>query len=238
MKRIFKRLNRSRKLGQFLRRNILKPKWLYFLRSNPHPISEYCGFDRGTPLDRFFIEAFLEKEKINVKGRCLELLDDSYTKRFGSGQVIQNDVLDINPENPNATIIDDLRCLKHIKSDTYDCIILTQVLQFIDDVDSAIAECYRILAPNGVLLATLPALSRADGASGVEADYWRFTTASAKYLFFKVFEKENVVVTSYGNARTGIFFLAGLAIEDVPKRLFMQEDGNFPTIITVTARKV
>ncbi len=35
---------------------------------------------------------------------------------------------------------------------TYDCIILTQTLQLIDDLGAAIAECSRILRPGGVLL--------------------------------------------------------------------------------------
>jgi len=187
------------------------------------------------PLDRHFIEDFLERNSVDIQGACLEVLDRRYTMRFGGEAVISTDVLDIDRKNETATIIDDLRDARSIASDTYDCIVLTQVLQFIDEPAAAIAECHRILKQNGVLLITLPSISRADCASGNERDYWRFTQAGARHLLSKHFE--DLSIETYGNARTGMYFYAGFAQEDTPAKLLRINDPDFPTIISVRAKK-
>ena len=58
--------------------------------------------------------------------------------------------------NPQATIVADLTDAPHIPDDTFDCAIVTQTLQFVYDVRAAFATLHRILAPGGVLLATVP----------------------------------------------------------------------------------
>lgn len=226
----------SQKIKHILKR-IVRPKLFYFLSSSTKPISKYYGFDRGAPIDRFFIEDFLKRNKDHIQGACLELLNNSYTKKFGNERVLKSDILDIDITNKDATIIDDLRKLETIKDNSYDCIILTQVLQFIDDVDIAIAQCYRILKQNGTLLITLPSISRIDCISGVEGDFWRFTQASAKYIIEKKFESRKTLIESSGNARLGIYFYAGLSIEDISKRILKKNDPNFPLIITIRAIK-
>jgi SAM-dependent methyltransferase len=57
-----------------------------------------------------------------------------------------------------VTIVADLATAGHIPSDTFDCIILTQTLQYIFDLPAAVRAIYRILAPGGVLLASVPGI--------------------------------------------------------------------------------
>jgi SAM-dependent methyltransferase len=235
--RILKKEPRIHAFGRWLRRVIFHSKLIYFLSNTTRPLSDQYGFDRGIPIDRFFIEDFLKKNKLDIKGKCLEVLDNNYTTIYGEKRVTESDVLDINLENKKANIIDDLRNLQTISNDTYDTIILTQVLQFIDNVDSVISECYRILKPGGTILATLPSISRADCTSGVPGDFWRFTQASARYLFEKKFKPETIEVDFYGNVRSGIYFYAGLALSDTPRKVLLDKDDNFPTIITISAKK-
>lgn len=216
-------------------RRIIRPASLFPFSRRTYPLSDYYGFDRGTPIDRFYIENFLSQHSNKVRGKVLELLNDHYTKKYGGVNVITNDILDIDKTNAKATIFDDLRTLEKIADETYDCIILTQVLQFIDDFDVAIKQCHRVLKPGGVLLATVPALSRVDVASGLEGDYWRFTATGAKYAFSKHFR--NLTITSRGNCRTGRYFWCGYAQEDVSVHHFSVDDPNFPVIITICAQK-
>lgn len=218
-------------------RNIIKNKSIYFFSTSTKPVSDIYGFDRGKPLDRYYIEKFLDENKKNIHGVCLELLNNVYTKKYGGDDITESVVLDIEKGNKNATLISDLRNLTEVADNTFDCIILTQVLQFIDDVDAAISECYRTLKSGGTLLVTMPSISRVDCASGEKGDYWRFTTASALFLFEKKFKKEKVSINSKGNARVGLYFYAGLSEEDTPKKLFHTDDRNFPLIITVKATK-
>ncbi|QWD89162.1 class I SAM-dependent methyltransferase [Polynucleobacter sp. MWH-CaK5] len=218
-------------------RNFLKSKYPYLVLNKPHPISEWCGFDRGTPMDRYYIEYFLESQQQLVRGVCLEVLNNTYTTYYGGDNVLSSDVLDIDASNRNATIVGDIRQLDAVDDETFDCIILTQVLQFIDNLDASISECNRVLKTGGVLLVTLPAIGRVDSISGVHGDYWRFTTASAKYIFEKKFSRDKVLIKSFGNVRSAMLFYAGMAIEDISKSVLDVVDENFPMIIAVKAIK-
>lgn len=220
---------------KLLRRIVNNKLFLPFYLRAGKPISDYYGLDRGTPVDRFFIERFLAEHTTYIKGNVLELLNDHYTKRFGGKEVTKSDILDIDALNKEATIIGDLRNLKEVANETYDCIILTQVLQFIDDTDAALKECHRILKPGGVLLATVPALSRIDCVSGDTGDFWRFTAAGAQFLFAKYFK--DVITKNEGNASIGVYFLLGLAQEDVSSSIFAKHDGAFPVVVTIFAKK-
>lgn len=230
-------------------KKILSPsarKWLrrqynpvssYFFSSSTKPLSEWHGFDRGTPLDRFYIEGFLEKNKHLIHGTCLEIFDDTYTKRFGETRVAKADILDIESSNTNATIIADLRNMPQIADNSYDTIILTQVFQFIDAPEAALRECYRILKPGGHILATLPCLSRMDRISGIDADYWRFTKAGTKVLFEKAFEPSKLRIESCGNVRSGILSWIGASVEDASRHILEKNDAQFPLLINVVAEK-
>ena len=72
------------------------------------PLSRSWGYDRGTPIDRAYIEQFLASHSEDVRGACLEVLNADYTHRFGGERVTSSDVLDINPANTAATIVADL----------------------------------------------------------------------------------------------------------------------------------
>ena len=77
------------------------------------PFSDHYGWDRGTPVDRFYIDAFLAEHAGEIKGRVLEIGDAEYTKRHGGDRVTQSDVLHASPGNPQATIIADHYELTH-----------------------------------------------------------------------------------------------------------------------------
>jgi SAM-dependent methyltransferase len=215
-------------------RRLRRPARLGSLRRT-RPLSDEWGRDRGTPIDRYYIERFLDRERASVHGRVLELLDDSYTRRFGTG-VEQRDVLDIDGANPNATIVADLARADAVPSASFDCFILTQTLQFVYDVPAAVEHVSRILKPGGVVLCTLPSVSRV-ARRYLETEYWRFTAASARTLFEASFEPDLVAVESHGNVLTSIAFLAGLAAEELSEQELEDADPFFPTVICVAATR-
>lgn len=215
---------------------LIRSKHIYFLTNSVKPISNNYGSDRGSSIDRYYINKFLSKNQKLINGHCLEIADNVYTKQFGQDKVTQSEILDIDIENKKATIYGDLKKLP-IPDNIYDCIILTQVFQFIDNLESAINECYRILKPGGNLLVTLPSISRIDIAGGINNDYWRFTAASAKYLFSKKFADQNLEIKSQGNALAGLGFWIGLAKEEINQNKLDYRDENFPCLITVKATK-
>ena len=216
-------------------RRILHPSRMGTLRRT-QPLSDVWGFDRGTPVDRRYIEQFLHTYRGVITGRVLEVQDSRYTERFGTA-VLQRDVLDIDPANARATWIADLAAADTIPSSLFDCIILTQTLHLIYDTQAALAHVYRMLQPGGTALVTLPAVSRVSRGVGVDGDYWRFTVASARRLFGTVFGAQHVDVRSYGNVLTAMAFLTGMAAEELRTHEIQAHDPFFPVIVGIKATK-
>lgn len=200
------------------------------------PISAEWGADRGRCIDRYYIEQFVESQAADVHGHVLEVHDDDYTRAYGGARVVRSDVLDIDPVNPRATVIADLRQAHAIASASYDCVILTQTLHVIYDVRAVLRECARILKSGGVLLATLPCASRLAPEQGPDGDFWRFTPSAARRLFEESFAPDRVDVRAYGNVLVNIAFLYGLACHEITEREFEVHDPYFPALIAVRAR--
>ena len=200
------------------------------------PVSDHWGWDRGKPVDRYYIEQFLTEHAADMRGRVLEVKDSEYSRRFARGAT-RLDVLDLDASNPNATIVADLSVGDGIPADAFDCFVITQTLQFIYEVHAAIVQCHRLLAPGGVLLATVPVVSRIAHDDGLEWDYWRFTAASCRRLFGDVFGAQQISVRTWGNVLAGVAFLRGTAFEEIPRRKLDVNDPYFPILVTVRAVK-
>jgi|ERR1041384_153005 glycosyltransferase involved in cell wall biosynthesis len=201
------------------------------------PISRVFGFDRGTPIDRYYIEAFLAANARDIKGRVLEIGDDAYTRRFGGARVTHSDVLHVSEDNLHATIVADLENADHIESKSFDCIILTQTLHLIYDVRAAIATLHRILKPGGVLLATMPGISQIDHYDWGDRWYWSFTGLSAKRLFGEKFSDDNLKIETHGNVLASVSFLYGLVVEEMREEELEFADADYPLVITVKATR-
>jgi glycosyltransferase involved in cell wall biosynthesis len=201
------------------------------------PISRQFGFDRGLPIDRYYIENFLTCYAGDIDGHVLEIGDNSYTRRFGGQHVSTSDVLYATEGNPTTTIVADLTDADHIPSDTFDCIILTQTLHFIYDVRAAAQTLYRILKPGGVLLATVPGISQIGIDEWTESWYWSFTVSSAQRLFQEVFGVDNIKIEAHGNVLAATAFLQGLPAEELSRGELEYRDPYYQLLITIRAVK-
>ncbi len=217
---------------------LIKPKKSYFLfntkKRSLKPISKCYGFDRGTPIDRYYINKFLDEHKEYIKGHCLEITDNAYTIKFGENRVTKSDVLDIDEKNKKANIKGDLRDLNNIVDDKYDCIIATHVFGIIDEYQKSIKECYRILKPGGVLIATVSAMGV---AAQVEFSYWRFTQTSMRYVFDRIFPSKKNKIISYGNVLSGQAFWVGMGTEELTEAELEFSDPRYAIIVGIVARK-
>ena len=200
--------------------------------SRESPLSDVWGIDRGRPVDRYFIESFLNEHAADVHGHVLEVKDPGYTARFGGDRVRRSSVLDIDPDNRVATVIGDLATPGGIPLDGVDCFILTQTLHIIFDIEGAVREAVRLLSPGGVLLCTIPAVSRVNYEDGglEHGDFWRLTAAAVRRLFEQLPQVERLEVKTYGNVRTCAAFLYGLAAEELPEDVLDHHDPWFPLL--------
>lgn len=195
------------------------------------PLSPNWGLDRGRPLDRYYIEAFLERHGADVAGDVIEIKDPWYTQCYGGESIRSSSVLDIDENNAKATIVADLAAADQIPPESFDCFILTQTLNIIFDVREALKHAIRVLRPGGVLLVTVSALNRIsyeDG--GLDGDYWRFTEAALRRLFSEVAPVENIEITGYGNVLACTALLHGLAIHELTTEELDVCDPYYPLI--------
>ena len=175
------------------------------------PIDPNWGFERGTPIDRVYVERFVGAHASDIRGRVLEIAAPDYTTRFGTG-VERVDVLMAREGNAQATIVADLADAPQIPDGTFDCAIVTQTLQFVWDVSAALSTLHRILAPGGVLLATVPGITKISPPEDEEfGEWWHYTARSARRLAEQAFGEGAVEVEAFGNVLAAAGFLYGLA---------------------------
>jgi len=200
------------------------------------PVSRTFGLDRGTPVDRYYIEKFLARHAGDIRGRVLEVGDATYTRHFGAERVTQSDVLHASPGNRHATIVGNLATGEGIPRSAFDCIVLTQTLLCIENVAAAIKHAASALKPHGVLLATVPGISQISRYDMDRwGDYWRFTTLSAHRLFEAEFGEASLSVQAHGNVLAATAFLQGICVEEMATSELDTVDPDYELVITIRA---
>ena len=201
------------------------------------PIDPNWGFERGTPIDRVYVERFIGAHAADIRGRVLEIAAPDYAIRFGRN-VERVDVLMAREGNPQATIVADLADARQIPDAAFDCAIVTQTLQFVFDVRAALATLHRILAPGGVLLATVPGITKISPPEDEEfGEWWHFTARSLRLLAEEAFGESAVEVEAFGNVLSATGFLYGLAASDLREEELAAHDRLYEVIVGVRAMK-
>jgi SAM-dependent methyltransferase len=221
-------------LRSWRKRRSIRPVDMGALRRTT-PVSRVWGSDRGRPVDRYYIEAFLERNRADIRGRCLELGNDIYVRRFGA-DVTRTDVLHVEQGHAGVTIVGDLVTGEGLPSDAFDCIVLTQTLHEIYDVPRALRGVHRMLRPGGVVLATAPGISSIIHPDAeLWGDFWRFTTYSLERLFAEAGLAAEI--RSYGNVLSSAAFLYGLATRELTTEELDASDPDYQLVLTVRAVK-
>lgn len=198
------------------------------------PYSRRFGEERGTPVDRYYIDSFIECNKDKIHGCVMEIGDNTYTQKFGCG--VTNSYILHALGLGNNTIKGDLVSGEGIDTEFLDCFICTQTIQMIYDFDSTVKTMYRSLKYGGNVLVTLHGISQLSISDYDRwGEYWRFTSKSAEILFKKYFDE--VKVSTYGNVKTATAHLYGLCREDLSDEDYGFNDRQYPLIVTVLASK-
>lgn len=201
------------------------------------PISRNFGFDRGQPIDRWYIERFLARHVTDVRGRVLEFGDDAYARRFGH-ELDRIDVADVDAANERANLTADLNSFDALPAETYDCIICAQVLLLVWDLPTAVRTLHRALRPGGVLLATVPGITRTcRDEDGRWTDYWRLTSGAARRLFAEAFADDDLEVTGEGNVLAAVGQLHGLASAELEEGELAVADPDYEVIVAIRAHR-
>ena len=202
------------------------------------PVSRAFGSDRGLAVDRYYVERFLESRRPDIRGRVMEVGESTYTRRFGGEKVSRSDVLHVHDRNPTATIVGDLAHCPHVPDESFDCIILTQTLQLIFDLPAAMRSLNRILAPNGVLLVTVPGMSQVADSEWRKTWYWSFTTLAVERLLSEGLPGADIDVRASGNVLAATAFLQGISASELSQKELDIADPDYQLLITARAVKV
>ena len=204
---------------------------------SPLPISQDFGFDRGTPIDRYYIEGFLARHRADIRGRVLEVGDATYCERFGKGAVRHQDVLHVSKDARGATIVGDLAEPGVLPERAFDCMVLTQTLHLIYDMRAAVERIHGALRPGGVVLLTVPGISQLDRGEWNSTWSWSLTPYSARRLFSEFFAESQLQVSVFGNVFAATAFLQGVALEEIDREKLDELDAVYPVIVTVRAQR-
>lgn len=204
---------------------------------NVMPVSDVFGFDRGTPIDRYYIEKFLRANGKYIKGTVLEVAEREYTRKFGGDKVEKSLVLSFAPGD-NVDIVGDLSTGEGIPENIADCFICTQTFPFIFDIQSAARNAVKMLRPGGRLLVTVSGITQ---ISRYDMDrwghFWSFTDLSLRKLFEQIPEVESVDVETHGNAKVAACFLYGLAQHELSYEDLEYVDRDYQLNITAVIKK-
>lgn len=204
------------------------------LRLQHGPVSDWYGFDRGTPIDRPYIEAYLTRHAADIRGRVLEIKSDDYARRFGGTRLDRVEVLDVDADNPHATLVADLDVPGVLPRETYDCVLLTQTLQFLNPA-VALPTLYQSLLPGGVMIVTTSALTRLETA---DTDRWRLPPTGLRELYCTLLPPDaEIEVEGRGNAVAAAAFALGLAVEELGVRRLEPVDWRYPVVSLSRVRR-
>ena len=204
-------------------------------------MKQIFGMRFGTYIDRYYIGKFLEANKQHIKGRILEVAEDTYSRMYSdktaSGETVF-ETLHYDGSEGDNTIIGDLSHPDSLPVDRYDCFICTQTYMCIFDVQKAIEGSYHLLKKGGVVLATVSGLSQ---ISGYDMErwgyYWNFTSKSMEILFQRAGFSQ-IEIVSMGNSLAACALLKGIALEDLPgKKILDVKEEGYQLIIGIKAIK-
>lgn len=199
------------------------------------PVSPVFALDRGFPIERYYIERFLDRHRADIRGHALEFGDTFYLDKFGGAAVTTRDVFSYVPA-PGAAIVGDLAGTDPLPEGRYDTIVCTQTLQMIYDIRRAVSRLGSMLRPGGVLLVTTHGISKVGRHLDRDGwgEYWHLTRQASSSLFGDAFPGP-FTVEAFGNVLSATAALQGLASEELTPEELDYADRDFDVIVGVRA---
>jgi len=206
------------------------PRWGNLRRTRP--FSETFGFDRGTPVDRYYLHRFLERQRESITGRVLEIQSPGHALRYGH-HLTATDSIDIDPVH-RPTYVCDLAASAGVVPDaSYDCFLLPNTLAHLRDLEGSLREALRIVRPGGTILAStgtfVPLIPDA-------ADYWHLSAQGWREVVGRVWQGHDVQVEQHGNCLSAVAAMLGLANEELTREELDAQDPRYPVLVTVACR--
>ena len=210
-------------------RGMERPSWGNLRRVTP--VSASYGFERGTPIDRYYVHRFFAGHRHVIRGRVLEIQTRDHTRKYGSG-VTAADTLDIRAEF-RPTYHCDLANASIVADGSYDCFLLPNTLCFLRALDAALREARRIVRRGGVILATVPGFVP---LTPDVPDYWHASADGWREVATRVWPDCETTIESHGNCLAAAASMYGLAAEELTEAELDVQDSRYPVLVTIACR--
>jgi SAM-dependent methyltransferase len=186
--------------------------------------------DSAQPVDRYYIQQFVRRHARALHGRVLKIGNDQYTSVF-AGRDITLTSLAFTDDT------DLIHRLTDVEDNSYDTLLLVQVLQLVYDLHAVVKHAHRILAPRGLLLATVPGTCYATDRINEIEPYWGFTNVSLRKLIESVFPARGITTETFGNVLVAMVHLHRLGIAELTQKELNLRDNHYPLLLTLKAQK-
>lgn len=182
-------------------------------------------------IDAYYLKDFISQE-----------VSKSGSKILFSGSNVYSDYLkqdkNINPDNlPFEGEEKFLSNLVNLPAESFDCIILIQILHMVYNLKTIIKTLNDLLKPNGVLYATFPGTCHHHCWEEDFTAYRVFTRISLTKIFEENFISKSIKIKTYGNVLTAAALLHGVPAAELTFKELKTVDKQYPVIITVKAFK-
>jgi glycosyltransferase involved in cell wall biosynthesis len=196
------------------------------------PIGKLFNLDRGIPIHNFYCDLYLSSVARYIQGRILHV-GERHEK--GRGGTSVSSVLEkIGADDYESLLLEHVRG-RELDAGQFDCIIVSDCLEYDPNPDIPLALLKRLLKPGGVLFAILPGLQSGHRQGGIGNVHWHFTTHSARNLFERFFSRDNTYTRGFGNILTTIAALHGLTAQELTPAELENHDPAYEVSIFVQA---
>jgi hypothetical protein len=206
------------------------PRWGNLRRTAP--FSSSYGFERGQPIDRYYLHKFLAAHSESITGDVLEIQGTSYTERFGH-DLTRIDSFDIEPRFGSTYVCDFARCDDVIADGAYDCLLLPNTLPHFRALERCLAHVARVVRRGGVVLASAAGLLPLTGDA---SEYWRLTPDGWRETLAAAWPGAILEIAGHGNCLAAVAAQLGLAVEELTHAELDVHDPRFPVLTTMMCR--
>jgi len=206
------------------------PRWGNLRRTTP--FSSTYGFERGTPIDRYYLHKFLNAHRQHIAGDVLEIQANSSTERFGH-DLTRADSFDIEPRFAATYLCDFAHSSDVIPDHAYDCLLLPNTLTHFRELDLCLAHALRVVRRGGIILASAAGLLP---LTGDVPDYWRLTPHGWREKLTAAWAGSTLEIAGHGNCLSTVGAQMGLASEELSPAELDVQDPRFPVLTTILCR--
>ena len=206
------------------------PRWGNLRRTTP--FSATYGFERGLPIDRYYLAKFMAAHRQLITGDVLEIQNSSYTERYGH-DLTRADSFDMEPRFTPTYLCDFAHCERVIPSDSYDCLLLQNTLTHFRELDLCLAQALRVVRPGGTILASAAGLLP---LTGDVPDYWRMSPHGWRERLGAAWPGSTIEVAGHGNCLAAVAAQLGLAVGELTDAELDVNDPRYPVLTTVCCR--